>query len=71
MLRPNMKVYQPGDPARYAHVKYDGHLICVAKSPQGVVRCTSRLDTVISLNWVPSLKPAYMTMPLGSVCLGE
>lgn len=71
MQRPNMKVYQPGDHARYAHVKYDGHLLRVAKSPQGVVSCTSRLDTVIELNWVPNLKPAWLNMPVESVCLGE
>jgi hypothetical protein len=59
-----------GGPARYAHVKLDGHYLQVTVSESGYVTCTSKQGTALDLTFVPSLKGCW-TMPCGKTALGE
>ena len=71
-MRPTMNVYKPGAPAKYAHVKLDGHFLRVAKDQFGAVKCYTNHDRAeLDLSWVPSMKNVWHRVPAGTDLLGE
>lgn len=66
-----MKSYKQGEPAKFAHVKLDGHFLTVRKNEFGLVTCITRHGTQLNLSWVPNLKNAWLRMPCNCTMIGE
>ena len=70
MQRPKIKEYVPGDPAEYAHVKYDGHYVEIRRTEFGGVEFYSRNNLKMDLSFMPNLK-GLLALGLEDVALAE
>lgn len=60
-----------GQPARYAHLKHDGHFTRVVKDELGAVACWSSKPTLLELPNIDMLANVYRYVPCGTTLLGE
>ena len=67
-MRPKMKNYKLGDPATYAHVKYDGHYCRVVRDHWGKVTHWSKNDKPLDLRF---MSPTWCQLPIETNVLGE